>query len=526
MQIDQTPNRCCRAQHLRYCHANSGAAAPPDLCVCVAAAVMLVLLLTTCPLSAAALATDRPPNIVMIVADDLGYADLHCQGASYPTPHLDQLAAAGTRFTDFYVAQPVCTASRAGFLTGCYPNRVSLQGALNHTSRNGIHPDEQLLPELLQQRGYATAIFGKWHLGTASDFHPLKHGFEQYLGIPYSNDNSRYHPVLAAEMPPLPLYDGLQISERDPDQSQFTRRFTERAVSFIQQQARRPFFLYVPHVMPHVPIFASEAFRGRSRAGLYGDVVQELDWSVGEILRTLDTLQLRQNTLVILFSDNGAWLSYGEHAGSNRPFREGKLTVFEGGVRVPCLMSWPGTVPAGRVCAEPIISLDLLPTLLTYAGAQMPQRPIDGLPIGALLEGDADARSPHEALYFYAGDELQAIRSGRWKLHLPHPWITTLAEPGRGGKPSGWGLAKAKSITQSGIDGIASRHGGRIEQLPLSLFDLHTDPGEQHNVADQHPEVVRRLTELADVMRRDLGDSLQGIRGMGVRPAGLATAEQ
>ncbi|MFO0063116.1 MAG: sulfatase-like hydrolase/transferase, partial [Planctomyces sp.] len=212
----------------------------------IARFVLLLLITGTFPLAA-----DDPPNIVMIVADDLGYADLHCQGAPYPTPHLDSLAAAGTRFTDFYVAQPVCTASRAGFLTGCYPNRVSLQGALNHTSRNGIHPDEQLLPELLRQRGYATALIGKWHLGTAPDFHPLKHGFDQYFGIPYSNDNSRYHPVLSAEMPPLPLYDGLQVVERDPDQSQFTRRFTERAVSFMQQHARRPFFLYVPHVMPH-----------------------------------------------------------------------------------------------------------------------------------------------------------------------------------------------------------------------------------------------------------------------------------
>ncbi|MFN5741068.1 MAG: sulfatase-like hydrolase/transferase [Planctomyces sp.] len=483
----------------------------------IARFVLLLLITGTFPLAA-----DDPPNIVMIVADDLGYADLHCQGAPYPTPHLDSLAAAGTRFTDFYVAQPVCTASRAGFLTGCYPNRVSLQGALNHTSRNGIHPDEQLLPELLRQRGYATALIGKWHLGTAPDFHPLKHGFDQYFGIPYSNDNSRYHPVLSAEMPPLPLYDGLQVVERDPDQSQFTRRFTERAVSFMQQHARRPFFLYVPHVMPHVPIFASEAFRGRSGAGLYGDVVQELDWSVGEILRTLEALQLQQNTIVILFSDNGAWLSYGEHAGSNRPFREGKLTVFEGGVRVPCLMSWPGRIPAGRVCAEPVISLDLLPTLLTYSGIRQPDRPVDGLPICDVLEGVPNAKAPHEALYFWAGDELQAVRSGRWKLHLPHPYITTLAEPGRNGKPSGWGSARAKAITQSGIDGIASRHGGRIEQLPLSLFDLQTDPGEQHNVAREHPEIVARLTGLADRMRRDLGDSLTGIQGTGVRPAGLA----
>jgi len=470
-------------------------------------------------------AADQPPNIVMIVADDMGYADLHCQGAPWQTPQLDALAASGTRFTSFYVAQPVCTASRAGFLTGCYPNRVSLQGALNHTSRNGIHPDEQLLPELLSERGYATAIFGKWHLGAAADFHPLKHGFDQYLGIPWSNDNSRYHPVLAAEMPPLPLYDGFEVIERDPDQSRFTQRFTDRAVGFIRQHAARPFFLYLPHVMPHVPIFASEKFKGRSGHGLYGDVIQELDWSIGQIVQTLQDLKLTENTLVIVFSDNGAWLSYGEHAGSNRPYREGKLTVFEGGVRVPCMMSWPGRIPAGRTCSEPVISLDLLPTIMAYAGGRLPEKRIDGRSVRDLLEGRQNAVSPHEALYFYAGDELQAVRSGRWKLHLPHPYITTLAEPGRNGKPSGWGTTQAKAITQSGIDGIASRHGGRIEQLPLSLFDLHDDPGERRNLAAEHPDIVARLSALAEVARKDLGDSLQQIQGTGVRPAGQAGSQ-
>lgn len=491
-----------------------------------APAVLLLRVLLACVCSTGtAFASDRPPNIVMIVADDLGYADLHCQGAPWQTPHFDALAKAGTRFTSFYVAQPVCTASRAGFLTGCYPNRVGLHGALNHTSRNGIHPDEQLLPELLHECGYATAIFGKWHLGTAADFHPLRHGFDEYLGIPYSNDNSRYHPVLAAEMPPLPLFDGFDVIERDPDQSSFTRRFTDRAISFMREHAARPFFLYIPHVMPHVPIFASEQFKGRSGHGLYGDVIQELDWSIGQIVQTLHDLKLAENTLVIVFSDNGAWLSYGEHAGSNRPYREGKLTVFEGGVRVPCVMSWPGRIPAGRTCSQPVISLDLLPTIMAYAGGRLPDMPIDGRAVRELLEGDPNAASPHEAFYFYAGEELQAVRSGRWKLHFPHPYITTLAEPGRNGKPSGWGTAQAKSITQSGIDGIASRHGGRIEQLPLSLFDLQSDPGEQKNVAAEHPEIVGRLSELADIARKDLGDSLRQIQGTGLRPAGQTTAK-
>ena len=483
------------------------------LCLSLLTAAVLTLLFPASGLSA-------PPNIVLIVADDLGYADLSCQGGRVSTPQLDQLAAEGTRFTSFYVAQAVCTASRAALLTGCYPNRISLEGALNHTSRNGIHPDELLLPEMLREKGYATAIIGKWHLGKAAAFSPLKNGFDEWLGIPWSNDNSRYHPVLAAEMPPLPLFDADSVIENDPDQSQFTRRFTERAVSFIERKSKQPFFLYVPHVMPHVPIFASDRFRGKSGAGLYGDVIQELDWSVGEILATLKRLQLDQNTLVIFCSDNGAWLSYGEHAGSNHPHREGKLTAFEGGVRVPCLVRWPGKVPAGRVSNVPLMSIDLMPTIAALTNSRLSHHVLDGRNAAALLLGDDDATPPHEALFFYAGTELHAVRSGPWKLHFPHPWITTLAEPGKGGKPSGWGTLQAKSITQSGIDGIASRHGGKVLQLPLSLFNLDDDPGETRNLAPSHPEIVARLSTLAATVRRDLGDSLTGTAGQSVRKAG------
>jgi arylsulfatase len=463
---------------------------------------------------------DRP-NVILIVTDDMGYADMSCQGAQdIRTPNLDRMAEEGTRFTSFYVAQPVCTASRAGFLSGSYPNRLSLQGALNHTSRNGIHPDEWLLPEMFKARGYATCGTGKWHLGTVARFGATRNGFDEWLGIPYSNDNSKYHPVLSAEMPPLPLYDGEEVIELDPDQSQFTRRFTERAVSFIERNADRPFFLYMPHVMPHVPIFASEGFVGRSEHGLYGDVIEELDWSVGEILATLQRLEIDERTLVIFFSDNGPWLSYGEHAGSATPLREGKLTTFEGGVRVPCLVRWPGQVPEGRVNDEPFMAIDWLPTLTELVGGKLPGRKIDGLSVRPLLLGEPSARSPHEALFFYGGTELQAVRSGRWKLHFAHPYITTAAEPGRGGKPSNWGKSEAQSITRSGIEGIASRHGGRVEQLELSLFDLEADPGESRNVAAEHPDVVSRLSRLAEPIRGELGDSLGGITGSEVRAAG------
>lgn len=471
----------------------------------------------------ASAADTRPPNVVLILADDLGYADLGCFGAeTIKTPNLDRLAAEGTRFTSFYVAQAVCSASRAALMTGCYANRVGMQGALNHTSKEGIHPDEQLLPELCHAAGYATAAFGKWHLGTYPLFNPLKHGFDEFVGIPYSNDNSKFHPSLAKEMPPLPFYDGLKVVETDPDQSQFTQRFTERAVSFIERHKQQPFFLYVPHVMPHVPIFASAAFRGKSGAGLYADVVQELDWSVGQILNALKNSGLEKNTLVLFFSDNGPFLSYGNHAGSARPLREGKLTTFEGGVRVPFMARWPGRVPSGKVCDEPVMEIDLLPTVAALAGATLPTRKIDGQSILPLLEGQAGAKTPHESLVFYGGDELQAIRSGDWKLHFQHPYITVDGEPGRDGKPAQFGKMKPKSITQSGISGIASRHGYRVELQPLSLFNLKQDPGEHHDVAATHPDVVERLKALAEPVRRSLGDSLQNVKGTENRPLGMA----
>lgn len=481
---------------------------------------LVTTLLFICAL--AGVSRGSQPNVVFIVADDMGYADMGTQGArGFKTPHLDQLAIDGTRFTDFYVAQSVCTASRAAFMTGCYPNRLGMQGAYNHTSIDGIAGEEWLLSEMFKELGYATAGMGKWHLGTRMKFHPLRHGFDEWLGIPYSNDNTKYHPTLADEMPPLPFYDGEKIIELDPEQSQFTKRFTERAVDFIERHASQPFFLYIPHVMPHVPIFASEQFNGRSQAGLYGDVLEELDWSVGEVLATLRRLELDDQTIVIFISDNGPFLSYGEHAGSAAPLREGKLTTFEGGVRVPCLVRWPGHIPAGRVCSEPFMGIDLLPTLTEIMGGSPPTLPIDGRSAKALLLDEPDASSPHKALFFYSGTALQAVRSGSWKLHFAHPYITPAGEPGRGGKPSNYGQLAPASIKLSGVEGIATRHGYRIEQLELSLFDLATDPGESRNVADQYPDVVKRLTDLADAARRDLGDSLTHTAGSGLRAPGI-----
>jgi arylsulfatase len=464
----------------------------------------------------------RRPSIVLILADDLGYGDVGCFGAKdIRTPNIDRLARDGMRLTDFYVSQAVCTASRASLMTGCYANRVGMAGALNHTSQTGIHPRELLLSEICQQAGYATGGFGKWHLGTLEPFNPLHHGFDEFLGIPYSNDNSKYHPVIR-DMPPLPLLDGIRVVEKDPDQSLFTRRFTERAVAFVEKHKDRPFFLYVPHVMPHVPIFASEKFRGQSGRGLYGDVVEELDWSVGEIVAAIDRHGLAEKTLVIFLSDNGPFLSYGDHAGSPGLLREGKLTTFEGGMRSPCVMRWPGKIPAGSQCGEVAATIDLLPTIAKLVGRGTEENwphTIDGRDIGPLVLGKEGAKSPHETYNYYSGDELQAVRSGRWKLHFPHDYLTVTGPPGRGGKPAVVPGARPLSIAESGIRGIASRHGYGVGRIELSLFDLADDPGEKHNVAAEHPEVVTRLSELAQAAREDLGDSLAGVKGENVRPA-------
>lgn len=469
--------------------------------------------------SSPALAADRPPNVVLIVADDMGYGDAGCYGAKdIRTPNLDRMAKDGTRFTNFCVAAPVCTASRSALMSGCYPNRIGMAGALNHTSTTGIHPDEVLLPELCKAKGYATACYGKWHLGTQPVFFPTRNGFDEWVGLPYSNDNGPLHPTVH-DIPPLPLYQNDTVIARDPDQSQFTRLFTEKAVGFIRANKARPFFLYVPHVMPHVPIFASDAFKGKSGRGRYGDVIRELDWGVGEILKALKENGVENDTLVLFTSDNGPFLSYGNHAGSAGPFREGKLTTFEGGVREPFIARWPGKVPAGRVSDELITGLDLLPTIAKLIGSELPKAKIDGVDLSPLLLGKPGAKG-RESLVYFSGSELHAVRSGRWKLHFPHEYLTVNGPPGKNGKPANYENMKPESITLSGIRGIASRHGYKVEKIGLALFDLDADPGETKDVAAVHPDMVKRLSQLADGFRRDLGDPLTGVKGTGLRPVG------
>ena len=460
------------------------------------------------PAPQAVAATKKSPNLVVIFMDDMAYADIGPFGAkAYPTPHLDRMAKEGRKFTDFYVTQAVCSASRAGLLTGCYNVRVGIFGALGPKSNNGLHANEVTLAELCKQKGYATAIYGKWHLGHHKQFLPMQHGFDDYFGLPYSNDMWPYHPgVLHLPMkerlkrwPHLPLIDKNEIINTQvsgKDQELLTTQYTERAVEFIKKNRDNPFFLYVPHSMVHVPLFVSDKFKGKSGAGLFGDVMMEVDWSVGQILETLRKHKLDKDTLVVFTSDNGPWLSYGDHAGSSGPLREGKGTMFDGGCRESTLMWWPGTVPAGSVCSTPAMTIDILPTVAELIGAKLPAHKIDGKSIVNLVTGKND-KSPQEAYYFYYGQQLQAIRMGKWKLHFPHGYRTMAGRPGgTGGIPTKYSQAK----------------------IGLSLFNLEEDIGESTDVKAKHPKVVAKMQALGQAMRKELGD--QGKKGSGQREAG------
>ena len=443
------------------------------------------------------------PNIVLIFADDLGYGDVGCFGATgYSTPALDRLAKEGRRFTNFHVSSPVCSASRAALLTGCYHSRVGIHGALGPAAKTGLHPDEMTLAELLKQKSYATAIVGKWHLGRPPELLPARQGFDEYFGLPYSNDMWPHHPeARAGTYPPLPLIDGGKVIEEMPDQNHLTARYTRRALEFIEQRKGGPFFLYLAHSMPHVPLFAGEKFRGRTARGLFGDVIEEIDWSVGEILAALKAHGIDERTLVIFTSDNGPWLSYGDHAGSAGGLREGKGTSWEGGTRVPCLMRWPGKIPAGSECDELLMTIDLFPTIARITGAPLPPRRIDGRDAWPLVCGEPGARSPQDAYFtYFDNNQLQAVHSGKWKLVLPHTYRTLGGQaPATGGTP-------------------VKYHSARVERA--ELYDLSVDRGERNDVATAEPEVVKRLLEHAERARGDLGDSLTGRKGDGVRPAG------
>lgn len=471
----------------------------------------MLLLHLSLILTAPPTAPERP-NIVIIYADDLGYGDLGCYDAKdWATPNLDRMAKEGIRFTDCYVAQPVCSASRAALLTGCYPNRVGIAGALGPNAKIGLHRDEMTIGSICKTRGYATAIVGKWHLGHLPEFLPTQRGFNEYLGLPYSNDMWPRHPEAKAGIyPPLPLIDGTKIIDADitPEaMAKLTGQYTERAVSFIEQNKSKPFFIYVAHSMPHVPLFAGDAAKGKSKAGVYGDVIQEIDASVGTILDAIKQKSLDERTVIIFTSDNGPWLSYGNHAGSAGPLREGKGTVWEGGVRVPCVARWPGMIPAGSIGTSPLMTIDFLPTIAKWIGADLPKNRIDGMDAGDQFQNPATAKTKHEVFYFYFQDnQLQALRSGKWKYMMPHTYRTMQGQmPGKDGVP------------------------GKYRQVKLEtaeLYDLDTDRGETKNVAAANPEVVKRMEELAEVARDDLGDSIKKRAGKNRRVSGMSTVRE
>ena len=403
----------------------------------------------------------RPPNFVFLFADDLGYADLGCYGSEkIATPNLDRMAAEGIRFNDFYTGEPVCTPTRAALMTGCYPKRVGLhRHVLFPTSKTGLNPSEITVARVLKDQGYATMCIGKWHLGHHPEFLPTRHGFDAYYGIPYSNDM------------PTPTPDGgkgvvllrdEKVIEHPTDQATLTERYTAEAVKFIKANRDRPFFLYLPHTFPHEPLYVSERFKGKSKGGLFGDVVECIDWSCGEILAAIKQAGIDEQTLVLFTSDNGP-------AGHPAPpLRGGKGSTWEGGMRVPFIARWPGKVPAGAACAEQASVMDILPTFAGLAGARLPtDRVIDGKDIGPLVSGRPGARTPHEAFFYYSAyGDLSAVRSGQWKLHIK--------------TPASRASAKEKDAAP----------------VP-ALYDLSADVGEQTNVAADHPDVVERLTKMA-----------------------------
>ena len=445
--------------------------------------LILAAILLSAPLYA------RAPNYIVIFCDDLGYGDLGCYGSKKNrTPRIDQLAAEGMRFTDFYSSSPVCTPSRSSLMTGCYARRVGMHEdftghwVLIPRSRRGLNPKELTLAEALKEKGYATICIGKWHLGDQPQHLPTAHGFDEYYGIPYSND------MQSARRgdPPLPLVDEKTVIEAPADQATLTQRYTKRAVEFIEKNKARPFFLYLPHTFPHLPLFASKDFHGKSANGRYGDSVEEIDWSTGQILDCLDRLKLSKDTVVIFTSDNG---SNGRNGGSNAPLSGNKGSTMEGGMRVPMIARWPGRIPADSTCKELSSTMDFLPTFAAISEAKLSGAKIDGFDISPLLLGKENATSPYEVFYYYRRRQLQAIRWGDWKWHLPlektHPNWTTPKATGRG--------------------------------RPAKLYNLAKDVREKNNVLKDKPDVMKKMRKLAKQAVSNIGNDATG--GSEVRPA-------
>lgn len=475
-------------------------------------AIILIASTSCSPKTTEKTSKNSQPNFVLVFIDDMGYGDIGTQGATgWTTPNLDKMAAEGMRFTNFYSAQPVCSASRAGLLTGCYPNRVGISGALFPDDTVGINPQETTIAEMLKQKGYATAVFGKWHLGHHKEFLPLQHGFDEYLGVPYSNDmwplsntgeklpegNRRL------SFPDLPVMKDNDVLFTITDwagQDTLTTLYTEKAVDFINRNAKNPFFLYVPHTMAHIPLGVSDKFRGKSEQGMYGDVMMEIDWSVGEIEKALQANGIAENTVIIFTTDNGPWLNFGNHAGSAGGLREGKTTSWEGGQRVPFIVKWPAGVPAGTICNKLGCAIDILPSFAKLADAELPELKIDGTDITELWKGNLEAEPRQDILFYYGRNNLNAVRKGNWKLVLPHTWASYDAKPG--------------------VDGNGGPRINKKVETP-QLYNMMRDPGEQFNVIEYYPEKAAEIMQIVEAARAELGDLNVGIeKGSGNREIG------
>jgi len=449
------------------------------------------------------------PNVIIIFADDMGYTDLSSFGqTAWETPALDRLGAEGARFTDFYVPTPACSPSRAALLTGRYPLKAGVREVISPRTLRGLPEAERTAAELFREAGYRTGMVGKWHLGAHPDFLPTNHGFETWFGLPYSNDysprsinNPRPH---AAQWMELPLLRDTTIVEREPDQRQLTERYTQEALAFIREHKEEPFFLYLAHSMPHVPLWVSDPYLDVSGAGLYGDVMRELDASTGRILEELERLGLDDDTIVVFTSDNGPWLLMGDHGGTRGDFREGKATTFEGGIRMPAAIWAPGRIPGGQVITQPVISMDVLPTVLHFAGIRLPDG-LDGVALDGMLSGDRalsgnTALDPERPLFFYRSGQLRSMRKGKWKLHVPHAYTSIREEfggrPGSGGHPGAYGRA----------------------EIGIALYDLETDPSESVDLTAEHPDIVEALMVHIEDARDRIGDELTGRVGSEATP--------
>lgn len=448
--------------------------------------------------------------------DDMGYGDTEPYGATgYATPNFNRMAKEGMRFTHFYAAQAVCSPSRAALLTGCYPNRIGMSGgALMPWSTKALNHAEETIASLLKKEGYTTAILGKWHLGSKPPFLPLYFGFDSFYGIPYSHDmwpvDYEGKPITDTnnwrmKFPPLPVISGdkqVATIETLEQQSTLTTTLTGKAEQFIAKNKNRPFFLYLAHPMPHVPLAVSGKWGGKTEAGLFGDVMSEIDWSLGRVMNVLDKTGLASNTLLIVTSDNGPWLSFGNHAGSSGGLREGKGTAWDGGTRVPCFIRWPGKVEGGSICNQLLTNMDILPTVMAAAKAPLPKKRIDGLNFLALLTGKSN-HTPRELFYvYYDVNNLKLVRYKNWELVLPHTSQTySQGAPGKDGKPG----------------------PVPVSAVPMALYDLTHDPGTVYDVQKQYPAIVQQLLKFAEDARNDLGDDLMNREGKNVRDAAIVS---